>query len=191
MNRFLLAFLLLLLTPALAVPAHAQESLRDDPGHVDFQVIERWFDAPPTLVVNISKPLLDLVAEAADEEDAGATSVINRIEAIQVRGYDLEPGQFDGVLQQANALIQRLEARGWMTVVRVREEGEAVGVQVRMQDDAITGLVVMTIDPESGEAIFVNIVGNIQPEDLDQLGQQFDINALKDMGDDENDGQAP
>jgi hypothetical protein len=45
-------------------------------------------------------------------------------------------------------------------------------------DDAIDGLVVTVID-HNGEAVFVNIVGNINADQLAKIADKFDIEPLR------------
>ncbi|MEX0601036.1 MAG: DUF4252 domain-containing protein, partial [Rhodothermales bacterium] len=74
---------------------------------------------------------------------------------------------------------KELEAQGWETVVRVREEDQRVNVYMKVRDDVIAGLVVMVLEPDDEEgAVFVNIVGDINPEQIGRIGRALDIDPL-------------
>lgn len=161
----------------------AQDRPEDDPGYVDLQTIERWFDAEPMIEVNIKGALLDLVAEASRYEDPDLASLLHKLQAIQVRGFSLRRTDFRDIEQQTSALAKRLESDGWDTVVRVREydDDERVDVYVRVNETAIAGMMVMVIDSYEDEAIFVNIVGEINPSEIGRIGRRFDIDPLDDL----------
>jgi hypothetical protein len=76
-----------------------------------------------------------------------------------------------------------LDAKGWERNVNVREKnGEDVGVYTRTRgDEAFEGLVVTVID--SNEAVLINIVGDIRPEQIVELGESLNIKPLKDLKD--------
>lgn len=178
------SFLLLLLFIPLSLHSSAQaqdRSLEGDPGYVDAQTIEAWFDVPPTVEINLKGALLEMVAEASRGSNPELGNLLQRLKAIQVRSFNLDGGPSEETFQRADALIDRLESEGWETIVRVREEDERVNIQLKMEDDAIAGLVVMVLEPQSGESNFVNIVGSIRPEDIGRLGRTLDIDPLKDV----------
>lgn len=171
-------FLLFLLVSGLSGVARAQNQLRNDPGFVDFAEIDRWFDSEARIEVNIHGALLRLVAEASRNEDPDFANVLNRLKGIYVRGYTLPPSQYGKIERNASELGKRLEARGWETVARVREEGDRVDMYINVQDDAIAGLVVMAIASGEDDTIFINIVGDIDPEEIGRIGSRFNIDDL-------------
>jgi hypothetical protein len=74
-----------------------------------------------------------------------------------------------------------LEGQGWTRVVTVQEGGkdQDVGVYVKMNtDDTIDGVVVTVIDAGEKQAVLVNVVGNIKPEQIAALGRQLHIDPL-------------
>lgn len=176
-KRILLCAVVLL---AVAGTAWAQD-LEDDPGYVDLDAIEGWFDKEPSIIVNVKGALLDLVAEASRYEDPDLADLLRKLKSVQVRGYNLRWADFERVQQQTKVLARRLEAQGWDTVVRVRDDDEDVNIHVRVDDGAIAGMVVMVISPDDDETVFVNIVGEIDPAQIGRLGRKFDIEPLDDM----------
>lgn len=179
-----IALLIPVLAGLLAVcPAAAQDvDLRSEPGYLDLDGINGWFDEEPWLEVNVKGALLRLVTEASRNEDPELSQVLERLKAIEVRGYPLTPTQFEEIGNRTGDLAKQLEARGWDTVVRVREESERVNIYMKVNEDVIAGLVVMVLEPDEDEgAIFVNIVGDIDPEQIGKIGQKFNIDPLSDL----------
>ncbi len=166
---------------AVAGTAQAQDDLKNDPGYVDLDAIENWFDREPSIIVNVKGALLDLVAEASRYEDPDLADLLRKLKSVQVRGYNMRWADFDEVQERTQALAKRLDAQGWDTVVRVREDDEDVNIHVRVDDGAIAGMLVMVLSPDDDETIFVNIVGEIDPEQIGRLGRKFDIEPLDGM----------
>ena len=185
MKPILLSILAAGLFVAAAAPAAAQD-LRNDPGYLDLASIEGWFDEEPWLEVNIKGALLRLITEASKNEDPELTSLLGKLKAIEVRGYPLSPSQFKDISKRTSTLSRQLESKGWETVVRVRErtgDEEQVNIYLKTNRDIIAGLVVMVLQPDDEEgAVFVNIVGDIDPAEIGRLGRKFNIDPLEDLG---------
>ena len=185
MKPILFSILLAGLLTTAAAPAGAQD-LRNDPGYLDLESIEGWFSEEPWLEVNIRGALLKLITEASKNEDPELTSLLGKLKAIEVRGYPLSPSQFKDISRRTSTLSKQLESRGWETVVRVRErtgEDEQVNIYLKTNKNVIAGLVVMVLQPDDEEgAVFVNIVGDIDPAEIGRIGRKFNIDPLEDLG---------
>ncbi|HET6569026.1 MAG TPA: DUF4252 domain-containing protein [Rhodothermales bacterium] len=168
----------LVLATVWAGEARAQAGIERNPGYVNFADVESWFDQEATMEVNIKGALLKLVAEASRYDDPDLASMLGKLKAIQVRGYTLTPDEVDGISRRTSDFSRRLEGQGWDTVARVREDGEDVHMYVKAGEDAIDGLMVMVVAPGENETVFVNIVGNINPEEIGRIGRKFDIGPL-------------
>lgn len=171
----------IVLSLALApTSTYAQDAVRDDPGYLDLSTIEQWFDSEPWLEVNIKGALLNLIVEASrSEEDPELTDLLSKLKAIEVRGYRLNATMFDEIDRRTGELARQLEDQDWETVVRVREEEERVNVYLKSNGNVIAGLVVMVLDlTDDDGAVFVNIVGDIDPGDVGRLGRKFNIEPL-------------
>ena len=186
MMRYSLSILALAAVLAAAAPdtSCAQDNLRADPGYLDLTTVEQWFDAEPWLEVNIKGALLNLIVGAAEaEDDPDLTNILSKLKAIEVRGYPLTSQNFDDIDRHTRQLAGRLESQGWETVVRLREDDERVNVFLKSNGNSIAGLVVMVLDPSDDDgAVFVNIVGDIDPKEVGRIGQRFDIDPLSNLG---------
>lgn len=159
----------------LASAASAQD-LDRDAGFIDLASIERSFDSPPRIEVNVRGSLLRLVTEASRREDPGLADVLSRLKAVQVRTWEIDASRQADVERHANDFSRRLARGGWDTVVRVREDGQNIGVFLRETGNLISGLTIVLV--ESGEATFVNIVGDIDPSEVGMIGRRFNIDGI-------------
>jgi hypothetical protein len=158
---------LLLITPAYAF---AQ-------GQIDFADLSNHY-GEPKVEINLSASLMRIIGSFADSEDPEMGNILSKLEFIKVRVYNL-----NGKLEKANSTIDRvsseLRADKWETLVTVNdnEENQKVRVFSKSTSNVIDGVVVMVVSPEKegGEAIFINIVGQIDPEQIGKVAKTLNV----------------
>jgi len=168
----------IMLFTAWLQPAAAQFAVEDDPGYVDLSQLSREFGQQPIMEINIHGALLRLVAEASELEDPELARMLRRLRGVYVRGFDLDGLDLERVRRFKQDISETLERRRWDSFVRVRDRDEDIDFYVRMQNDDIAGLVVMSIDRTENETVFLNIVGNIRPEEIGRIGRKFGVGGL-------------
>jgi hypothetical protein len=180
MKVTLLAFLLVMAAGVQGVLAQnrGQERVSAHPGFVNFDTVSGWFAQEPKLLVNVQGSLLRMVVSATRQEDPELASMLSRLQAVQVRGYSLGTGR-PGVERNISDFARQLESRGWEAVVRVREPDQRVDMFIQTRNDNIMGLMVMVVEHDSDEAIFVNIVGEVDPDQIGRIGKQFNVRQLE------------
>lgn len=165
------------------LPNSAQAQDARDSDDMDITQIESWFDDAPKLEVNVRGALLRMVAEASKYEDPELSELLQGLRAIQVRGFDVR-GNAREFRRRSDEFGDRLEARGWETVVRVRDDEEQVNMYLLTREGVIDGMVVLAVDEDDDEAVVVNIVGNIDPEQVGRIGRKFNLGVLDDLDED-------
>ena len=177
-SRALGALSLLAIVLVGAPRARAQNTLDREPGYVNFAQIDRWFDAEAEVEIDIRGSLLRMVAAASRSEDPELAVMLGRMRAIQVRTYRLAPGLRTEARALSADLARSLKAQGWEGVVRVRKAGEEnVDIFLRTNGDRVSGLMLMVVSPEDGESVFINIVGEVDPEQIGRIGRRFNVNV--------------
>ncbi len=63
--------------------------------------------------------------------------------------------------------------------MQVNEDDEQVLVYMKAIDGNMEGMTVMVVDEE--EAVFVNVIGQLNPAELAQVMDKFDVNVDLDM----------
>lgn len=147
------------LAVVLSTPSFAADA---EPGYVDIgQLVP---SAKGEFVeVNLSPGMLKFAAKIAAKQEPEAAALIGNLKRVRVNVVSLDDSNRKGTVAQIEAIRRKLESQGWTKMVTVREgeEGDNVDVHVMQRsEDVIDGLVVTVID-RKGEAVFVNIVGNI------------------------------
>ena len=161
-----------------AVGAHAAE-----PGYVDVGKFKPT-EGCQFVEVNLHAPLLKFASMFVGKEEPEVAALIRTIKHVRVNvvGYDgttraETTGRVEGVRRE-------LETQGWTQMVTVKESGNAENVAVFIKmadDDSIDGMVVTVIDGNKREVVFVNLVGNIQPEQIATIGKRLNIDPLAKM----------
>ena len=131
--------------------------------------------------VNLSPGLLKFAAKIAAAKEPEAAAVIGNLRQVRVNVVGLDDKNRAGTVEQINAIRRKLAAQGWTQIVTVREKegGDNVDVHVKQNaNESIDGIVVTVID-KKGEAVFVNIVGNITADQLGVIAEKFDIDPLR------------
>ena len=160
------------------LPAAAQNRNEDHPGYVDFSELDTVFGDEPVIEINIHGALLRLVAEASALDDPELADLLRRVRGVYVRGFELRREDLDGVRRYRDIMSSELERDHWDTFVRVRERNEDVNFYVRFLDDEIVGIVIISVDMLKDQSIFLNIVGNIDPEQIGRIGRKFGVNGM-------------
>lgn len=163
---------------AFASPLRAQDALERDPGYVNIDAFASWFDETPTVEVNIKGALLRMAAAATRHEDPVLADMLLKLRAIQVRTFRYRPALHNQLTSRTEGLSRRLKEQGWETIVRVRDEGENVDMFLRQRGERVQGMMVSVVSPDEQEVVFINIVGEIDPEEVGRLGSRFEIRGL-------------
>ena len=146
-------------------------------GQIDFADLSTHY-GDPKVEINLNSGLMKLVGSFANSEDPEVGDILSKLEFIKVRVYDL-----NGEATRASATIDQvsseLKADNWETLVTVNnnEENQKVRIFSKSSSDVIDGVVVMVVSPEKegGEAVFINIVGEIDPEKIGDVAKTLNI----------------
>lgn len=167
------------LSAALTVSTFAA-SANHEPGYVDIAAFMP--SAKGEFVeVNLSAGLLKFAAKLAAHEEPAAAELIGSLKRVRVNVVKMDDSNRADTIAKIENARRQLEGAGWTQVVTVREhdEGDNVDVHIKQAaDESIEGLVVTVID-RKGEAVFVNIVGNIRAEQLTEVADKLDIRSLR------------
>ena len=88
-----------------------------------------------------------------------------------------------GDLEKRTQKIRKdLDSKGWERIVTAQKDDQDVGVYLRTHGkDSVQGVVVTVMEGKK-QAVFVNVVGDIKPEQLSMLGEKLHIDPLKKAG---------
>lgn len=161
--------------------AQTPEAYKEHPGYVDFGSFEKFQNAAKTVEISIKGPLLKFVSKAIAREDSELSQLLNDLLLIQVNVFSVEDQQIGDVKTIIQNASKTLASKQWERMVRVQDQGEHAEVYMQFEDTgALKGLAVMALG-ENQEAVFVNIVGTLDPEQLGKLSSKFNIPKLDEI----------
>ena len=171
-TSFIRKGLLLGLTALMALPALAQEdALKAYPGYVDFGELSGIF-GEPTVQISVGQALLNLDGSLSAEEDPEAAALFSRLNGVRVNVFENREISPEGV-DFVKDTSKKLGALGWESVVTVNQDQEQVRIFMKMNDGQVQGITVMAV--EATEAVFVNVIGNLNPAELEKVMDNFDV----------------
>lgn len=162
------------ITMLLALSAVAQEDeLKTMPGYVAFESLDEVY-GEPRVRVNVGGFLLSLMSKAA-KNDPEAAAVLEGLEGVRINVYSTG-GEVAPAIDQLQNAKNMLSNQNWEPIVPVNEDGQNVQVFIKANGEGVQGLTVMAVDAD--DAVFVNILGSIDPENLGAIMDQFDVDLL-------------
>lgn len=146
-------------------------------GQIDFADLSSHY-GEPKIEINLSASLMSMVGSFAKNGDPEVADILSNLEFIKVRVYNL-----NGDIEKANSTIDRvsktLRSDKWETLVTVNdnESNQKVRIFSKSTNNVIDGVVLMVVSPEkeAGEAIFINIVGEIDPNKIAKITDNLNI----------------
>ena len=174
MKRRVARWPMILLSALLALPAMAQEdALRDLPGYVDFGELNAIF-GEPSVQIAVGESLLSMVAALSASEDPEAAALFKRLNGVRVSVFETETIA-EGAVDYVRRVSGTLAGQGWESVVTVNSPDEQVRIFMKMNAERVDGISVMAV--EASEAVFINVIGNLDPQELGRVMNNFDIDV--------------
>jgi len=149
------------------------------PGYVDFGTLAPDDSDGRFVEVQIRSHLISMAARLAEKQEPDIAAVLRNLQYVRVNVIGLNEKNSATIEERLGSIAGRLEADGWERVVEVREGREEVRVRMKTKgDESVLGVVVMVVE-RGREAVLVNVVGDIRPEQLALVGERFDIEPLR------------
>jgi hypothetical protein len=170
-SRFLLIILTTLILSGCGITAG---SLRGDPGYADLDY-PGWREVDKEFGLSLGRLPLRLAAWAVDEGDDPETAALLRgLKGMRIRIYEVQ-GDEQRVFDRIDESRRRLEKDGWDKLVTVNDGDQNVLVMIKTNNAKISGMTVLTADRD--EAVFVNMIGDIQPEFFNEIMNSVDADV--------------
>jgi len=159
--------------------AQENEDVKETPGYVDFENLDFFKDIERKVEVSIKGPLLRFVSKASAKDDPELSQLLENLKLIKVDVFPMDKTTTSEVESIINKISKELESKNWERMVRVKEVKQRIEIYNQFIGDQLSGLVVMSVSDD--EAVFVNIIGTIDPAQLGKLGDKFGIPKLDDI----------
>jgi len=152
------------------------------PGYVDFGKFSPPSSGGEFVEVHITSNLISMVARLAEKNEPEIAELLRGLHRVRVNVIGLDDGNRAEMETRVKKIRTDLDAQGWERIVTAQKKDEDVGVYLKTRgEEAVEGVVVTVIE-SNREAVFINIVGNIKPEKIAVIGERFNIEPLKKIG---------
>ncbi|HKQ38305.1 MAG TPA: DUF4252 domain-containing protein [Verrucomicrobiae bacterium] len=132
--------------------------------------------------VNLGRPVFAISAKLFDKSEPEVAGLLRGLHQLQVNVVGMADDNRSGVQEHIRKLRGDLAGKGWERIVSVKDGKDDVAIFLKTRgEEAVEGLVITVLDGNK-EAVFVNIVGNIKPEQVATLGEKMNIEPLKKFG---------
>lgn len=153
-----------------------------DPGAYDFGA----FDAPSGgrqfVEVDVPRNLIALASHFVGSDEPEIAALLAGLQRIRVHVIGVEESNRAELSARITKSRDDLVQLGWQRVVSVREDKQSVDVFLKAATGEDIDGIVVTVLNDDEQAVFVNIVGNIKPEQIITIGQRFGIDPLEEIG---------
>lgn len=178
MKKLLLSAFIFLSSSLLIASSAFAIDISQERGFVDFASLDSVY-GEPKVMVNLNKTMLGFISKINMSEPEAA-ELIGKLKAVRVQIYNMK-GNDQPALDLIAKVSKEIKTRDWLPIVSVNEEDEKVRVFTKITDDIMDGLVVMVInnnnDKAGREAVFINIVGEIDPAQINKVTESLNIDV--------------
>lgn len=150
-------------------------------GYVDLGQFAPALSGGQFVEVHVPRNLISIASKLVGEDEPEISSLLAGLQSIRVNVVSIDESNREELAERVASIREHVTSNGWQQVVSVRDDGENVGVYLKVLDDEVIEGVTITVIDGSGEAVFINIVGDVRPEQIALLGERFGIDPLKEL----------
>jgi hypothetical protein len=147
-------------------------------GYVDFASLDSVY-GEPKVMVNLNKTMLGFISKI-NMSDPDASQLISKLKAVRVQIYNMTDND-KPALDLIAKVSKDIKTKNWLPIVTVNDDDEKVRIFTKITNDIMDGLVVMVInnseEREEREAVFINIVGEIDPAQINKVTESLNIDV--------------
>src|SRR5687768_9866222 len=120
--------------------------------------------------VNINSNLIAMVTNFAKKAEPEVAEILKGLKSIRVNVLGLNDENRDDIQARIASVRTQLDKNGWDRIVTVIDGADDVGVYMKTKGAEVVEGVVVTVLSGKKEAVFVNIIGDIRPDNLATVG---------------------
>ncbi len=152
------------------------------PGQVDFGKFAPPGSGGEFVEVNLSSSLISLAAKLVEKDEPEVARLLHSVQMVRVNVIGLNDDNRADLAKRAQKIRKELDSKGWERMVTAQKQDQDVGIFLKTEGkETVQGVVVMVMEGNR-QAVFVNVVGDIKPEQLAMIGDKFHLDPLKKAG---------
>lgn len=181
LSRYSLRGTIVAAAAAAIVSTVSAADIESHGGYVDLGKFTPAATGGEFVEVNIPRNLISMASKLIGKDEPEISKILAGLQAIRVNVVSVDDSNRAELTERIASIKDHVAGNGWQQVVSVRDQNETVGVYVKaLNDEVIEGITITVLDG-SREAVFVNIVGDVRPEEIAVLGERFGIDPLKEI----------
>lgn len=152
---------------------------KNNPDYYNFDKLDSYNKLGKKAEIALSRPLLELASKMDTSEDNQLSELLKNLFFIRIDVFpvtDKNIGKFQSIISK---ISDELQSKKWSQLAYVKEKKEIFEIYARLKKDKLSGIVVMVLGPK--EAVFSNIVGEIDLNQIGKLGSNFNIPKLDEL----------
>lgn len=145
-------------------------------GYVSFESLQHAY-GEPKVSINLNAILIGVAGLLVAPEDPEIALMLKSLDNVSVTSYDIQ-GDSTAAISAMDGMVKKIAKENWQAIVKVNDEHEKLRVYAKYTGELMDGIVVMLVDKQrgpNGEAIFANIVGEIDPQNIAKVTQSLNI----------------
>ena len=133
----------------------------EEPGYVDFDTLDMPSEGDSSVEIILKPPLLRMISESTREDDPEFADLLTKLTLIHVQFFSFRARDTERINDRMSRAAERFDrTHKWDRVVRVRNRDESSFISIKIQNERVTGLLIMTVGPKQ-EVFYINIVGTM------------------------------
>jgi len=154
------------------------DDITQERGYVNFANLDSDY-GEPKVMINLNKTMLGFISKI-NMSDPEASELISKLKAVRVQIYSMTDND-QPALDLIAKVSEDIKTKNWLPIVSVNDDEEKVRIYTKITDDIMDGLMVMVINSNEGreerEAVFINIVGEIDPAQINKVTESLNIDV--------------
>lgn len=149
------------------------------PGYFDFGSLPSSPSGGEDVEVVIGGMIMNMASRIIKKPEPEVAELLRNLRSVRVHVIEMKDDNRKEMLERIKAIRTDLDTKGWERVVSAKKKKEDVAVYLKTKaEEAIEGLVVTVVDGNK-EAVLINIVGSIKPEQIATIGEKLNLPPLK------------
>jgi len=148
------------------------------PGYVDLDFIEIPDDAEEIQDINLGPVLKDVVRQAKENDDLEIAELLTMVHSLRMRGFSVDYKSEKMARDAVEKIAARLKADDWDNLMKFKDGDELTTISTKYHDDNMVGLMIVVFSPGE-EAMFINVVGDLDLGKLMRLATELDTEELE------------
>jgi hypothetical protein len=148
-------------------------------GYVDFGQLPASESGGEHVEIALGSAVMGMAASVLKKPEPEAAELLKGLRSVRVHVIEMKDDNRKAMLERIQAIRTDLDAKKWERIVSVKKKKEDVGIYLKTgAENVIEGLVLTVVDGDK-EAVLINVVGSIKPEQVATLGEKLNIPSLK------------